>query len=144
MQQIIAGVLMRPVLSAIATKAKLCYLVWMIRDNINAYCASLPGAEVTDPWGGGHDVWKVGNKSFIIMGTQNKGASMKCVDAETARMLIDVGHAEKAPYQPRGGWVFLRFENLDEDEFLERIKTSYITVRKSLTKKFQATLAPVD
>lgn len=116
----------------------------MIRKAINTYCATLPGAENSDPWGGGHDVWKVGNKSFVIMGTQNQGASLKCVDEETARMLIEVGHAEKAPYLPRGGWVFLRFGTIDEDEFLDRVKTSYLKVRSSLTKKLQASLASID
>ncbi len=36
----------------------------MTRDEINALCATLPGAENSDPWGGGHDAWKVGGKMF--------------------------------------------------------------------------------
>ena len=35
----------------------------MSRDLINSICAAFPGAEVSDPWGGGHDAWKVGVKA---------------------------------------------------------------------------------
>ena len=40
----------------------------MSRDLVNAICAGLPGAEVSDPWGGGHDCWKVGGKMFAVTG----------------------------------------------------------------------------
>ncbi|MCP5074386.1 MAG: MmcQ/YjbR family DNA-binding protein, partial [Rhodobacteraceae bacterium] len=63
----------------------------MTRDEINTLCRSLPGSEVSDPWGGGHDVWKVGGKSYAIMGTQNEGVTLKCADSGTAQMLIEVG-----------------------------------------------------
>ncbi len=119
-------------------------LPYMTRDEINALCSNLPGSEVSDPWGGGHDVWKVGGKSYVIMGTANKGVTLKCADAGTAEMLIDLGVAEKAPYLPRGGWVFIPFGTMDPDELRERFRTSYLTVRGSLTKKLQASLAPVN
>ena len=32
----------------------------MSRELVNAICEKLPGAEVSDPWGGDHDAWKVG------------------------------------------------------------------------------------
>ena len=40
----------------------------MGRDLVNAICAGFPGAEVSDPWGGGHDAWKVGGKMFACVG----------------------------------------------------------------------------
>ncbi|MCP5085894.1 MAG: MmcQ/YjbR family DNA-binding protein, partial [Rhodobacteraceae bacterium] len=100
--------------------------------------------EVSDPWGGGHDVWKVGGKSYAIMGTQNEGVTLKCADSGTAQMLIEVGRAEKAPYLPRGGWVFIRFGAMESPELAERLRSSYLTVHRSLTKKLQATLDPFD
>lgn len=115
----------------------------MTREEINAYCATLPGSEVSDPWGGGHDCWKVGGKTYVFMGTENKGMSVKCADAQTAAMLIDVGTAEKAPYLPRGGWVFFAFDTIDDAETRDRLRISYMTVRASLTKKLQASLGPV-
>lgn len=114
----------------------------MTRDEINAFCAALPGSENSDPWGGGHDVWKVGDKSYVFMGTEGTGCSVKCDSQETADMLIEVGAAEKAPYLTRGGWVLIRFANTDDDDLRHRLKVSYLTVRRSLTKKFQATLGP--
>ncbi len=116
----------------------------MTRDEINALCKIFPGSEVSDPWGGGHDVWKVGDKSYAIMGTQNEGVTLKCADSGTAQMLIEVGRAEKAPYLPRGGWVFVRFGAMESGELAERLRTSYLTVRSSLTKKLQSTLGTVD
>jgi len=109
----------------------------MTRDEINAFCAALPGAIATDPWGGGHDVWKVGEKSFAFMGTQGIGVTLKCADQATADMLIEVGKGFKAPYLPRGGWVLFHFDTLEPGELGERIQTSYDTVFKSLTKKLQ-------
>ncbi|MCP5073743.1 MAG: MmcQ/YjbR family DNA-binding protein, partial [Rhodobacteraceae bacterium] len=100
--------------------------------------------EVSDPWGGGHDVWKVGGKSYAIMGTQNEGVTLKCADSGTAQMLIEVGRAEKAPYLPRGGWVFVRIGAMESGELAKRLRTSYLTVRSSLTKKLQSTLGTVD
>jgi hypothetical protein len=34
----------------------------MSREIVNAICRTFPGVEVSDPWGGGHDAWKVGGK----------------------------------------------------------------------------------
>jgi hypothetical protein len=36
----------------------------MSRELVNAICRTFPGAEMSDPWGGGHDAWKVGGKMF--------------------------------------------------------------------------------
>jgi predicted DNA-binding protein (MmcQ/YjbR family) len=112
----------------------------MSRDLINAICAALPGAEVSDPWGGGHDAWKVGGKMFACMGTANDGVSVKCADIETAQMLIDAGAGVKAPYFHRS-WIRMRMD-APEDELRHRITSSYDIVRTSLTKKMQAALPP--
>ena len=109
----------------------------MDRTDINAICRTLPGAEVTDPWGGGHDVWKVGEKSFAFMGTKGIGVTLKCVDQATADLLIEMGRGQKAPYLPRGGWVLFQFATLEEGELEERIRISYDKVFSSLTKKRQ-------
>ncbi len=45
----------------------------MTRALINAHCATLPGAAVSDPWGGGHDAWKVGGKMFAVVGVMEDG-----------------------------------------------------------------------
>lgn len=113
----------------------------MSRETVNAICARLPGAENSDPWGGGHDAWKVGGKLFAVVGAMDGGVSVKCPDIETADMLKDAGVAEKADYFHKS-WVFLRFGATDADELVHRIHVSYDTIRSGLTKKAQAALAP--
>lgn len=115
----------------------------MNADAINAYCASLPGAEWSDPWGGGHNVWKVGGKSFIFLGANEPGVTLKCDHPDTARMLIEVGRGTKPRYLTRGGWIHFADGALPDDEMRERIATSYKTVRASLTKTLQKSLPPL-
>jgi len=112
----------------------------MSRATVNAICAALPGAEVSDPWGGGHDAWKVGGKMFATIGAINPGVSVKTSSIDTAQMLIVAGIGTRAPYFHRS-WIHLAFD-LDEDELRHRIDTSYGLVRASLTKKAQSSLPP--
>ncbi|QDY68726.1 MmcQ/YjbR family DNA-binding protein [Qingshengfaniella alkalisoli] len=112
----------------------------MSREAVNAICATFPGAEVSDPWGGGHDAWKVGGKMFACIGAMNDGVSVKTPDIETATMLIDAGVGERAPYFHRS-WIKLPWTTT-EDELRHRLAVSYDIVRNGLTKKVQASLAP--
>ena len=112
----------------------------MSRKIVNNICRDLPGAEWSDPWGGGHDAWKVGGKMFACIGIADKGISVKTPDIETAQMLIEAGAAERAPYFHKS-WVHMPWGS-DADDLRHRLLTSYDIVRAGLTKKFQATLAP--
>ena len=112
----------------------------MSREVVNAICAGFPGAEVSDPWGGGHDAWKVGGKMFACIGSVTPGVSVKCPDVETAAMLIEAGHAERAPYFHRS-WVLLPWGTA-EDELAHRLRVAYRTIRGGLPKKVQAGLPP--
>ena len=114
----------------------------MTRAIVNAHCATLPGAEVSDPWGGGHDAWKVGGKMFASIGTMDTGVSVKCPDIETAALLIDMGRAARAPYFHRSG-VHLPWGRVDEAELRDRLTTSYRIIRAGLTKRVQAALPPL-
>src|SRR5215470_597188 len=106
---------------------------------VNAICESFPGAKVSDPWGGGHDAWKVGGKMFACIGAVTPGVSVKTDSIEMAQMLIEAGVGVKAPYFHRS-WVNLPW-GTDEDELRHRLATSYRLVRSSLPKKVQAELA---
>jgi predicted DNA-binding protein (MmcQ/YjbR family) len=112
----------------------------MSRDQVNAICATFPGAAVSDPWGGGHDAWKVGGKMFACIGAVVPGVSVKTDGIDTAEMLIDAGIAVRAPYFHRS-WVNLPWGTSD-DELRHRLASSYSLVRSGLTKKAQAGLAP--
>lgn len=142
-QMMICGVFFMP--RGLAGKAPPCQdpfvramLHVMSHDAVNAFCAALPGAECSDPWGGGHDAWKVGGKMFANIGALDTGVSVKTPDIETAQMLIDVGVGLKAPYMHRS-WVFLPW-GTDVDELEARLKASYDLIRGKLPKKVQATL----
>lgn len=111
----------------------------MDRDSINAFCATLAGAELTAPFGPGHDIWKVGGKIFAAIGAEGRGVSVKCPDVETAEMLREVGPFAKAPYFHRS-WVLVPFGGVDREEAEHRILTSYDTIVSGLPRKVQAAL----
>ena len=114
----------------------------MSRKTINSICKPLPGAEVSDPWGGGHEAWKVGGKMFASIGAVTPGVAVKCASIDEALHLEDLFGWPKAPYFHRS-WVLIPFET-DEEELRHRIHGSYRIVRKSLTKKAQAALEPFE
>jgi predicted DNA-binding protein (MmcQ/YjbR family) len=109
------------------------------RKTVRAICEALPGAECSDPWGGGHDAWKVGGKLFATVGTMDTGVAVKCADAEAAELLIDLGRAERAPYFHRS-WVLIPWDRVEDDELRDRIVASYRIIRGKLPKKVQAEL----
>jgi len=111
----------------------------MTRAFVNAHCARLPGAEVSDPWGGGHDAWKVGGRMFACIGARLPGVSVKCPDVETAALLIDTGIARRAPYFHRS-WVTLP-DTTAADELSHRLDTAYRIIRDGLPRKIRAGLA---
>ncbi|MFV0298725.1 MAG: MmcQ/YjbR family DNA-binding protein, partial [Hyphomicrobiaceae bacterium] len=110
------------------------------RETVNAICKTFPGAEVSDPWGGGHDAWKVGGTLFACIGTRTPGVSVKTDSIETAEMLITAGVGLKAPYFHRS-WINLPWET-PGDELRHRLSQSYRLVRSALPRKVQAALAP--
>ena len=115
----------------------------MTRALVNSHAAILPGASHSDPWGGGHDAWKVGGKLFAVVGAvEGHGVAVKCPDIETAHLLIEMGRALPAPYFHQS-WVRISWGLVADDELRERITTSYRIIRASLTKKAQAALGPL-
>ncbi|MAS43412.1 MAG: hypothetical protein CML43_09745 [Rhodobacteraceae bacterium] len=116
----------------------------MTRETDNRLCAALPGAERSDPWGGGHDAWKVGGKMFACIGAMDRGVSVKCPDIETAELLIEAGDAERAPYFHRS-WVLVPWaQAADEAALAHRIRRSYALIRGKLTKKARTALGPFE
>ncbi|MBM3607326.1 MAG: MmcQ/YjbR family DNA-binding protein [Alphaproteobacteria bacterium] len=110
----------------------------MSRAAVNAICATFLGAEVSDPWGGGHDAWKVGGKMFASMGAVTEGVSIKTDSIETAQMLIEAGVGVKAPYFHRS-WILIPWD-MNPGELRSRLLNSYRIVRNGLPKKQQAAL----
>jgi len=110
----------------------------MFRARVASICKPLPGSEVSDPWGGGHDAWKVGGKMYACIGAVTPGVAVKCVDIETAEMLKSVGAAAHAPYFHKS-WVLLA-EDADGGELKQRIELSYDIVRAKLPAKVRRSL----
>ncbi len=108
------------------------------RMRVAAICRDLPGAEVSDPWGGGHDAWKVGGKMFACIGAVAEGVSVKCADVETAEMLKQVGAALHAPYFHKS-WVRLPE---DSEDLQRRIVASYELIRAKLPTATRKGLSP--
>ena len=113
----------------------------MTETDITAFCQGLPGAECSEPFGPGIDVWKVGDKIFAALGANSSGVSVKTPGVEEATLLIDLGRATRAPYFHRS-WVRVPLDT-PADELTDRIATSYRLIRASLTKKRQASLPPL-
>lgn len=113
----------------------------MSRDFVNAHCAGLPGAEVSDPWGGGHDAWKVGGRMFALVGAADLGVSVKTPDVETAALMIEMGLGARAPYL-HASWVRLAWGKADAAELAHRLDVSYDLIRGALPKRVQAALPP--
>ena len=112
----------------------------MTRAIVNAFATTLPGATVSDPWGGGHDAWKVGGKMFACVGAMaDHGVAVKCLDIDTAALLVEMGRALRAPYF-HASWVRLPWGLVPDAELRERIAMSYRLIRAGLPKKVQATL----
>jgi predicted DNA-binding protein (MmcQ/YjbR family) len=114
----------------------------MSRQTAKEICRSFSGAEVSDPWGGGQDVWKVGGKMFASADALSEGYSIKTDSIETAQMLIEAGVGVKARYF-HGSWINISWD-IEEEELRLRIAGSYGLVRTALPRKLQLTLAPFD
>lgn len=113
----------------------------MSRELVNEICAAQPGAVWSDPWGGGHDCWKVGGKTFAVTGAHSGLVSVKTDSIETAAFLIETGVGERAPYLHKS-WVALPLDSAP-DELAHRIRHSYRLVRAGLTRAAQAGLPPL-
>lgn len=114
----------------------------MSRETVNGICAALPGAERSDPWGGGHDCWKVGGKMFAVTAARLPTVSVKTESADMAEALIASGLGQRAAYMHQS-WVALPVDS-DADELGHRIIASYWLIRAGLPKKVQAALEPFD
>jgi predicted DNA-binding protein (MmcQ/YjbR family) len=108
------------------------------RKSVADICRDLPGAEVSDPWGGGHDAWKVGGKMFALIGAVLEGVSVKCPDVETAEMLKEAGVARDVKYLHKS-WVRLP-EETEPDELRHRVLNSYDLVRAKLPAAMRKSL----
>ncbi|MEO0387938.1 MAG: MmcQ/YjbR family DNA-binding protein [Pseudomonadota bacterium] len=111
-----------------------------LKDRVDRVCQGLPGAQYSDPTDGSHEAWRVGDKMFAMLGDAYTRVSVKTADIETARLIIDAGVGERAPYFHRS-WVALRGD-VSDDELRHRIVVSYDLIRAKLPKSLRDSFAP--
>ncbi len=112
--------------------------------HITTEALALPGAYMTEQWGGAH-VFKVGTqtkfKMFAILRPGANRLTVKAPDAEIRAMLFEVGVAEAHSHLKRGNWMVLLLDRLDQDDVIERMEASYNTVFTALPKSVREGLA---
>lgn len=112
----------------------------MTRALANAVARALPGAQVSDPSGGGHDARKLGGKMFAGVGAaRGDGVDATCAGVEAARQAVGTGHAVKAPCF-HASRVRLPWGPVPEEALRERIETSCRLNRDGLPKQVRAAL----
>lgn len=115
----------------------------MTRDEINAFCASLPATTHVVQWGNA-DVWKVGGKVFAICGWNEGRDAVTFKAGDIAyEILQDQPGIRPAPYLASRGMKWLQVYDepgLSEAALKEHIVMSYDMVVAKLTKKLRAEL----
>lgn len=105
-----------------------------------AYCLAKPGAEDTDPWGGGGGVLKVGGKIFAFVGGETLGVKV-AKSTEAAKEWYDryPEHVSTMAYIGRHGWITIQLGDgtVPPDELEELIDISYAMVVAALPKRLR-------
>lgn len=110
-------------------------------DEVLAYALTKPGAWLDHPWDPDHDVVKVDERMFVMVGARDRGASFAVrhtdMDAceEWRRRFPD--HLGPQPYMPNQPWsrVALGGSALDDDDLVELVEESYAAVVSRLPKR---------
>jgi predicted DNA-binding protein (MmcQ/YjbR family) len=109
--------------------------------NVRKICTLLPEvSEQIDSFG--HTSFRVNNKPFVIMGEDEKGASLSVkTTPETQEMLLQQAHYYKTPYIGHHGWVSVRAAApLDWREIESLVREAYLRVApKRLVKQVMST-----
>ena len=116
----------------------------MTGTEVRALCLSLPETTEKATWGDettpGHPTFRVRDKIFVIMGSDETGASIKTsLDEQTALTSTFPGGARVAAYTGRFGWVDLEFAAIPEVVLRETIENAWArTAPKKLAAEWRA------
>ena len=102
----------------------------MTGGEVRALCLSLPEATEKATWGDeenpGHPTFRVRDKIFVIMGSDETGASIKAsVDDQAALLSAFPDAVRYAAYTGRFGWVDVDFSGLPDDVLRETIENAW-------------------
>lgn len=111
--------------------------------DFHKFCTDLPATSHVVQWGG-HDVWKVGGKVFVIAGFSDAGPSFSFKVSEISfEILKEQPGLRPAPYLASRGMSWIQhFEEpgLDDAALRDYICESHRLVASGLTKKKQREL----
>lgn len=121
-----------------AKQIKLATLAQVVK-----YCLAKPGAWLDDPWGGGHQVAKVGEgkvgKMFMSAGSVQDvpAIALRCIDMEDRQFWRDKHPDAIGPqqYMVHIPWNRIDLGKIPDDEMQELIDISYDVVVRGLAKK---------
>ncbi|AKS45225.1 Predicted DNA-binding protein, MmcQ/YjbR family [Octadecabacter temperatus] len=115
----------------------------MTRDDIMAFCATLPRSTHVVQWGNS-DVWKVGGKLFAVLGWNDGETAVTFKVTPIAfEVLPEMEGIRPAPYLASRGMKWLqdtRTPGLSDIELQNHITYSYEMAIDALTKKKRAEL----
>jgi predicted DNA-binding protein (MmcQ/YjbR family) len=112
--------------------------------DVRKLCLSLPEATEKATWGDeenpGHPTFRVRDKIFVIMGTDETGASIKSsVDEQVALLSAFPDGARYAAYTGRFGWVDVDFSRVPDEVLRETIENAWArTAPKKLAAAWRA------
>jgi predicted DNA-binding protein (MmcQ/YjbR family) len=116
----------------------------MTGDEVRALCLSLPEATEKETWGDeanpGHPTFRVRDRIFVLMGTDERGASIKTSLEEQAALISAFpGAAHVAAYTGRFGWVDIDFSRVPDEVLRETIENAWArTAPKKLAAAWRA------
>lgn len=116
----------------------------MTRDEIMAYCKTLPGARADTPFGPGCDCWMVGSKVFAMMAEGSNTMSLKDTGRHQVSVSRATARAGQAPFLPHDGWVAVDVTEVSEDELKRHVRDSYELVKSELSQSERDGLAAAD
>lgn len=115
----------------------------MTRDDLKAFCASLPQATHVVQWGNS-DVYKVGGKLFAVLGMSGTSNAVTFKVTHLAYEILSGSPGLRpAPYLASRGMKWIQqFDEpgLSDDSLRDHIRASYDMAIGKLTKKLRAEL----
>lgn len=97
---------------------------------------ALPGAEERETWG--HPTFRIRNKMFAMLATDESTASLKAVQEEqTACIRSDPQTFYMPPYVGKHGWIGVVLDRVDADELSELVTDAWrLTAPKRMLRAF--------
>ena len=102
----------------------------MTGEEVRAICLALPETTEKETWGDeenrGHPTFRVRDRIFVLMGTDEKGASIKTsMDEQAALISAFPDGAHVAAYTGRFGWVDIDFAAIPDEVLRETIEGAW-------------------